>query len=209
MDNLKFDSEKHEYRLDGRLVPCVSDFLKPYMDFSKINKQILEDKQAFGKTVHSYLEAYDKNELDMDNLPIDETGETDIKAIILAWKEFFEPFKFRADSPEMIAIEKPLYSDNYRFAGTPDRILFQSNTIIEIKTSAPRKTTGVQLAFYAILAIHNLLVCRPSVNGQIEDPKLISFHVDEHGKWKSMNYDYRECRNQALCLITNYNYFKE
>jgi hypothetical protein len=206
---LEFNSTDHTYKWDGRLVPCVSDFLKPYMDFSKIPKQKLEDKQKFGTSVHSYLEAFDKNELDMDNLTVDETGETDIVAIIKSWEEFFEPYKFRPDSPEMIAIEKPLYSTNYRFAGTPDRILYQSNTIIEIKTSKPQKATGIQLAFYSILAIHNKLVCRPSFSGQVEDSTLISWHVDEHGKYEVKRHDFRECWNQAQCLMSNYNYFKK
>jgi hypothetical protein len=201
---LEFNPEKHEYKWEGQLRPCPSNFIAPYRDFSKINKQVLADKQAFGKTVHNYTVAYDLGLLDMDNLPVDETGLTDIRAILQSW------IKFQAGL------------DKSKF------------TVLETKTSQPHIATEVQLAFYVQLAIenpeeaHNWIDHEPGlyskkykfagmpdrVYGYATDmnyaePTILAWHVNEMGKDKVVYYDYRKGWNQAQCLMSNYNYFKE
>ncbi len=199
MTNLTFDPIKHEYLWQGGLVPCPSNFIAPYRDFSKVNKQVLEDKQEFGKTVHEYTVAYDLGLLDMDNLPVDETGLTDIRAIMLSWIKFTEEL------------------DKSNF------------TVLEIKTSAPHIATEVQLAFYVQLALENpeeainwidhepglyshkfrFAGTPDRIYGYSGEPTILAWHVNEMGKSQVVYYNYRKGWNQAQCLMSNYNYFKE
>ena len=197
---LEFNAEKHEYTKDGILKPCPSNFIAPYRNFSKINKQVLADKQIFGKTVHDYTVAYDLGLLDMDNLPVDETGTTDIWAIMQSW------IKFQAEL------------DKSKF------------TVVEIKTSQPHKATEVQLAFYVQLALenpeeaYNWIDHEPGLYSKkfqfagmpdrvygkpIGEPIILAWHVNEMGKDKVVYYDYCKGWNQAMCLMSNFNYFKE
>jgi hypothetical protein len=195
---LEFNAEKHEYYWDGQLRPCPSNFIAPYRDFSKVNKQVLADKQTFGKTVHAYTVAYDLGLLDMDNLPIDTTRSTDIQAVMLSWINFVR------------GLNKSKF------------------TIVEIKTSQPHIATEVQLAFYAQLAIENrplaynwidhepgLYSMKYSFAGTpdriygdpIGEPTILAWHVNEMGKSQVVHYNYHKGWNQAQCLMSNFNYF--
>ena len=202
MNNLTFDSEKHEYRWQGQLVPCPSNFIAPYRDFSKINQQTLITKQNFGKSVHVFTVAYDEGLLDMNKLPVDETGEYDMAAIMQSW------IKFQAEL------------DKSKF------------TVVEIKTSEPHIATEVQLAFYVQLALENVgeatnwidhepglyshkfrfagtpdrIYWRTPIVSN-NDINILAWHVNEMGKDKVVYYDYRKGWNIAQCLMSSYNHF--
>ena len=53
---LTFDPEKHEYRINGVLVPSVSQILAPLYDFSKIPRDVLERKRQIGTAIHKAIE---------------------------------------------------------------------------------------------------------------------------------------------------------
>jgi len=209
-NNFKYDDSKHEYTVDGILQTYISEMLSPYNKFLPIPKNILQDdeswidqirprlrivrnKTAWGKTVHDYLEILDNDQLDIEAIPKAADGAPDIRAVVENWAQICHDELY-----PFLAIEKPLYSNQYRFAGTADRITTKEP--IEIKTSLPRKATGVQLAFQAQLALEN---------GYIKElpEKLHSWHVTERGKWTQKEYDFKECWNIAMCLLTAHNHF--
>ncbi|MDD5009914.1 MAG: hypothetical protein PHC68_16125, partial [Syntrophorhabdaceae bacterium] len=139
---LEFNPETHEYKWDGKLVPCVSNIIAPLRDFSGIPAGVLETKRQWGEMVHLYTSMFDNGTLDADHTKWDER----MVPIVAAWDRFKEQFGL----DKYVFIEKPLYSEKYRFAGTPDRVY--DNFIVDIKTAAnSQKSTGVQLAAYAHL----------------------------------------------------------
>jgi len=192
-NNFKYDDKKHEYTVGGIILPSITQLIAPYTDFSRIPRNILQDKIAWGNTVHEYLEMLDRDHLDVEAIPRAAEGEPDIRAVVENWAEicYIELYCW-------IGIELPLYSNKYRFAGRLDRLT--PIEPIELKTSLPRKATGVQLAFQAQLAFEN---------GYIEEipRKLHSYHVTEQGIWTEKEYDFKECWNIAMCLLTANNYF--
>jgi hypothetical protein len=202
---LEYIDDGHIYKWDGRQIPSVSNILAPYMDFSKVPKQMLLDKQAWGTSVHLYLQEYDRGILDYDAIEdAVEPDAPDIKAVVMSWDKFIDPYLEKVDT---MKIEHQMFSPRLRYAGTADRIV--GNAVIEIKTSQPRKAVGVQLAAYANLAIENNLMVRESVDGKVVDPILVSWHVDEHGRNTVKTWDYKSNFNVFMCLITAFNFFKE
>ena len=189
-----YDDNKHEYRFGSEIVPGITQIIQPYTNFGKIPKQILADKQAWGNSVHKYLEMLDNDRLDVEAIPEAAEGDPNIRAVVENWAQICHNELYF-----WLAIEKPLYSNLYRFAGTADRITTKEP--IEIKTSLPRKATGVQLAFQAQLAFEN---------GYIEEipQKLHSWHTTEQGVWTQKEYDFKECWNIAMCLLTAGNFFR-
>lgn len=189
----EYDDAKHEYKLDGDVLPSITQILSPYTDFSKIPAQILADKQAWGNSVHKYLEMLDRDELEISAIPDVEPGQPNIKSVVTNWQTIVHDNLYF-----WLAIEKPMYSLKYRFAGTPDRITTKEP--IELKTSKPRKATGVQLAAQAQLALENEYIT--------ELPqKLHSWHVTEDGRWTTKEYDFKECWTEFRCLLNSWNYF--
>ena len=49
MSALTFDEAAHEYRLDGRRLPSVTQLLAPLVDYSKVPRETLERAQALGQ----------------------------------------------------------------------------------------------------------------------------------------------------------------
>jgi len=196
---LEFNAEKHEYRFDGRIVPSVSNILAPYMDFSKIPPQKLIDKQAWGNSVHLYLQEYDRGILDYDAIDdVLDPEAPNIKQVVLKWDKFIDPYLEKHDT---MKIEHRMFSPRLRYAGTADRIV--GNTVIEIKTSLPRKAVGVQLAAYANLAHENRLI------DSLDNVELVSWHTNEQGVAKVKTWDYKENWNIFMCLITALNFFNK
>jgi hypothetical protein len=64
MSVLAFDEERHEYRLDGRRLPSVTEILKPlYGDLRFVREDILEYKRALGSAVHTAIDLHIKGGL--------------------------------------------------------------------------------------------------------------------------------------------------
>jgi hypothetical protein len=195
---LEYIDDGHIYKWDGRVVPSVSNILAPYMDFSKVPRQMLLDKQAWGTSVHLYLQEYDRGILDYDAIEdVLDQEQPDIKKVVLEWDKFIDPYLEKHDT---MKIEHQMFSPRLRYAGTADRIV--GNAVIEIKTSQPRKAVGVQLAAYANLAAECGLI-------DINKVELVSWHVDEHGRNTVKTWDYKSNFNVFMCLITAFNFLKE
>jgi len=181
---LEFKEENHEYFWNGVKVPSVSNIIAPLRDFSKIPPDVLETKKEWGKAVHLYTAMHDQETLDPDHSKWDAR----MIPIVEAWQRFKEQFGLGTEC----FIEKPMYSETYRFAGTPDRVY--DNIIVDIKTAtAHHKSSGVQLSAYAHLA-------------DFTDCRLIECCLIDDGTYKVKMYGQEENWNTFQCCLHIFNF---
>ena len=142
--NLTYNDSNHEYKLDGMIIPSVTQVLKGAglvsLDF--VNEQLLEEKADLGKKVHLTTELYDNGTLDLDEL------HPTLKAYLDSWIKFKEDFHFIST-----AIELQLFHKLYRYAGRIDRVGLANGvlTLIDIKSGIHTKTHAIQTAAYTLL----------------------------------------------------------
>lgn len=112
MEKLRLIEEEHKYLLADKEVPSVNQILKAegiLPNFYSNNHNCL-----LGTYTHQAIQLYYRSILDINSL----VGEV---------KERFSGFeKFISDFPEFanpLEVEKPLYSQQWEFAGTPDLIM--------------------------------------------------------------------------------------
>lgn len=110
MSTLAFDEAAHEYRLDGRRLPSVTQVLAPLVDFSMVPKDVLARAQALGTAVHRMTELYDNDDLDEDSLS------DELRPYLGGWRKFRAECQF-----EPVTIEHRMSHPIFRYAGTSDR----------------------------------------------------------------------------------------
>lgn len=130
---LTFDPETHIYRLDGEVMPSVTQVLQEagLIDASWFT----EYARTRGTAVHAACHYCDEGDLD----------ESTLDAVILPYLEGWRKFKEWLKEP-FFDIEKPLVDTTWRYAGTPDRVT--SCQIVDLKTGQESDTWGIQLAAY-------------------------------------------------------------
>jgi hypothetical protein len=119
---LEFNEERHEYLWNGKKVPGVSEILRTVgltKDYSGVSPFYRERGQALHLAVKYYL----KGTLD----------ESSIDPIVQPYYDGFRRFWDKKRNPKILYIEEPMYSEEAKFAGTPDLIL--ENCIIDWKCS--------------------------------------------------------------------------
>ena len=145
-DLLTFDENTHTYFWNGKKVPCVTDVLDSvkYCDYSQIPDAVRELAMERGSEVHACTQSLDKGVLKWDSMD----------PLVAPYVEGYG--KFKKDTgfvPEII--EKRIYSRDFNFAGTLDRIGILNNQLIllDYKTgSAIPKWVPIQTAAYQHLA---------------------------------------------------------
>lgn len=145
---LEYDENEHVYTLDGKRLISMTQLLKEFglVDYSMINKDVLAAAANFGKVVHETCALYDMGEL--------ESCDPQVEPYLDGWKKFVRELK-----PKFLAVEMPMASRTWGFAGTPDRVYKVSRPgILDIKTGAPIPATDLQTAGYQLLAEENLNV---------------------------------------------------
>ena len=132
---IKFNEDKHEYTVDGKVVPCVSDIMKCatclyYTD--EIPQQVLELACKKGSAVHKAIEDY----LLFEDYEIEEQ----YKPIFNQFLKWYEEYK-----PEILKVEYQM--SNGIYAGTCDLICKIDNKIIGIdhKTSSEIHTNMIAI----------------------------------------------------------------
>ena len=111
MHEIEFNSEKHEYTVDGEWVPCVSDIVSVYgKDVEEGDDLELRMDAAAerGTICHYILASYLQGDRDVE---YPSEYEPYVESINL----FLSEHKL-----EPLAIETPVYSEKYGYAGTPD-----------------------------------------------------------------------------------------
>jgi hypothetical protein len=111
--NIEFNEERHEYRVNGLIVPSVTQALSAVglPDLSRVPADLLEWKAELGKAVHKATELDDLGTLDEDNLD----------PVIVPYLEAYRKFKRESGFAPML-IEEQVYHPVYGYAGTYDRI---------------------------------------------------------------------------------------
>lgn len=135
--HLAFDPESHTYRLDGQVVPSVTQILS---EAGLIDGQWYTDEsQLRGRTVHIITALDDRGELDESQV----TGE--YQGYLNAWR------LFKADTKcEVVALEARVCNTLCRYAGTLDRQLCIDDIQLlgDIKTGASEWWHKFQTAGY-------------------------------------------------------------
>ena len=133
-----FDQETHTYGINGVIVPSITQLL-PKEDYY-VSKEKLERMKQEGIDSHSMIKMFF------------DTGKTFDDPMLQALSKFLKENKLALG--ELLLYEKPLYSEKYLFAGTPDAVF--ENGIIDFKRSfSDKKRHALQLAGQSILAKEN------------------------------------------------------
>ena len=145
MIGLTFDPETHTYRMEGEIIPSVTQILK---DVGLIDTTFFSPEHAErGTRIHEATVFWDETGMDDDTLPEEWTG------YLSAWKKFREETGFVPSH-----IEQAFCSDQ-GYAGTVDRIgkTHKINPLLlDIKTGPSQPWHRLQLAAYALLVKREL-----------------------------------------------------
>lgn len=137
---LTFDEATHVYRMNGDVVPSVTQVLAPLCNFSAVPAGVLAAASAFGTAVHKACELFDLGTLDEEAL------DPALTPYLAAWKQFSFDYMVTWD-----LVEELVYHPGMRYAGTLDRYgwVKGNQTVVDIKSSANLyPSVGPQLAGY-------------------------------------------------------------
>jgi hypothetical protein len=148
---IDFDEERHIYRLNGAVVPSVTQVLEPIRRELGGSPSTLEYKRSIGKALDRAIE-------------LNECGDLDVSTLDQAVVPFFEAWlAFKRDSGFKVILNQPIvYSRKLRFAGRPDLIGGRSedagpDELLDTKcvwTIDP--VTAIQTAAYSMAALESL-----------------------------------------------------
>ena len=152
---IEFDAEKHIYRVNGEVVPSVSEILEPLTakHYGEINELTLRLAAERGTAVHEACE-----ELDYGFEP---EVLTEYTGYVDAYIAFLQDYR-----PEWYGIEQMVYNPQEGYCGTIDRwgvlrgIAGEQKAIVDIKTTTtPTKanyiTGACQLRMYGLALVRN------------------------------------------------------
>ncbi|MCI4625031.1 MAG: hypothetical protein L3V56_03625 [Candidatus Magnetoovum sp. WYHC-5] len=178
---LQYDDFTHTYTVDGTVVPSVTQILKEF-GFYKGEQYFTTSSSGRGKYIHEACQMYDEGVLDLDSAALEHKG------YIQGWVNFLQETKLH-----VIDIERPIYHELYRFAGTVDRfgILYGKKVILDIKTGVPQPSDRLQTAGYQWL-----------YNGLCEliDGRYC-LYLKQNGTYKLKEHKEREDCNDFLALV--------
>lgn len=158
-----FDAEKHEYRLQGKVLPSVTQVLSIVNDFDRVPRAILEHARERGECLHRAVNLYNRDDLEFESL------DNDTSADVYAWARFL-----RESGAVVIASESPVVHETLGFAGTPDVVLSWKERIVipDIKsTYSVPATVGCQTWAYA--------AAWQSMNGAKRMPERYCIHIKD------------------------------
>ncbi len=133
--------DSHTYRVNGIVVPGVTQVLAQVEPFAGIPPAVLEYAAERGRAVHLATQLWD--DYDLDESVLDPV----IKPYLAAWIQFRQDTGFVVSQAELI-----VYSDRHRFCGMLDRkgLLYGEPCILDIKAVAViSPVTALQTAAYA------------------------------------------------------------
>lgn len=187
---LTFTHETHEYRVDGRVVPSVTQILKATLvavdfdelaGFSSRLGQAIDEKRALGQALHADAHAFDDNDLDWATVHVD------VLPYLEAWR------RFRADkrlAPQVR--ERRLYHPALGYAGTLDGVFVTpglKRVLVDIKTGDPEdsgcryQTAGYQLAY----AIDHEDVIDERWAVQLVPDRAVPYRVTRYDDWRDFD----------------------
>lgn len=152
---LMFDAATHTYRVNGRVVPSVTQVLETVRvldvgDYSRDGDDAQAARMQRGTDIHAWTRAYDVD-------PV--AAETSAVATGLTTAPYCAAYRQAlADlTPVTLWAEQPLYDAVLRVAGTPDRVWrfvdhgAPVDAVVDLKTGDPDSWHRYQLAGYRAL----------------------------------------------------------
>lgn len=187
---LTFDAVTHSYSLAGRPLPGVTSVINALLPGWQADDWYLQRGQA----LHHGCRLLDSGTLDW--LTVHEQ----IRPRIKAW------MKFTTDYPaEILAMEQPMASEKYGFAGTPDRVFLDPAgkvVVADIKSSYAAQAR-LQLGAYSLLVTDNL---------NRQPVKAVIVELAESGAYKTCwldKWELRRAEQQFLAVLTVFNFAKQ
>ena len=149
-NQLTFDPVQHIYKLNGIVLPSVTQIMNPLSreEYKTVDDLILERAAARGTKVHEAIEFYEL--YGMEDCPSEVRGYFDA---YLAWRKDYKP--------EVLSSEQATWHTGLLYAGTADLIVKLNGRtyLIDLKTTSVINDmlTTVQLEAYArSLACHGV-----------------------------------------------------
>ncbi len=139
---VEFDPMTHTYAKDGIRYPSVTEILAAEGFYGDAAAYFTEYSRDRGRFVHKIIQYHTEGVLD------ESTIDPVLRPYFDAW------LKFERDTGFVSVIcEKPMASDLYQVAGTPDHIgpLYDAEAIIDVKTGVMNPAAQIQTAAYEIL----------------------------------------------------------
>lgn len=145
MNNLTFNSQLHEYRLDGVVIPSVTWILKAegMTNFGMVSQEVLDANASFGTALHACISYRVKGTLD------ESTVDPALMQYLSGWDNFVEDFMFEVKESEVQGFH-PIY----RYAYTADLLgvikkgHFMGDAVGDIKSGMPKPADKIQIAAY-------------------------------------------------------------
>lgn len=129
---IQFDEAKHEYSVNGKRIPGVTEILSPITadGYSKINPAVLEHAAMKGTLVHEWCEMFDYD-------CADEVIPAEIVPYCQAYADFIRDYR-----PRWEKIEEIVYNPYVGYCGTLDRygLIDGNESVVDIKTIASPST---------------------------------------------------------------------
>ena len=134
-----FEPARHEYRIDGRLVPSVTQVLEPLNDFGAVPAEVLDRAAEFGTHVHQAIALMLRNDLDWSSL------DGDLEPYVRQAEKFIVESRL-----QVLAAERVVANARLGYAGTLDLLAYwkRNHCVIDWKTGALPRTVGPQTAAY-------------------------------------------------------------
>lgn len=175
---LAFDAEKHEYRLNGALIPHVTGILAPLTDYSRIPAPVLERARQEGRAIHKMVELDCLGTLDVATLP------EWMAPAFKAWCDFKAASGFSLVLSEFAGCNPPL-----GYAGTLDLLCelprlkgWKGTALLDVKRSLyAGPVIGLQLAAYRAIVESDKGMPRVSRRGALR--------IGVDGKFQIEPYD--------------------
>lgn len=158
---LTFDPATHLYRTEGLVRPSVTQIMQEAgesTDYSKVPKDLLAEASRRGSLVHAILAAKVQMRLDGSKASWGEMHHAffhyqhAVEGLVKAGLNFLHNWEHQL-TPS--AIETPMYSDRFGFAGTRDLLAFlgDARAIFDWKCTVPfhHEAAEIQLGGYSIL----------------------------------------------------------
>lgn len=188
---LTFTPETHEYRVDGRRVPSVTEILKSTgvaVDFEELAGMsdrlgaAINEKRALGQALHSDAHSFDDNDLDW------KTVDPRVLPYLEAWRTFRENSRLIP-----LGRERRVYHPALRYAGTLDGVFAKPpaiNVLIDIKTGDPESAGArYQLAGYQLACqaehTHGYIHERWSV--QLTPGNRVPYRITRYDDWRDFD----------------------
>ena len=128
------------YQCGNLVLPRVTNVLSRLTDWDAIDPYALEFARQRGTAVHAACDLADRGVLEWESV------DPRILGYVMAWDRFRDSGGFTVLHSELTVASRKIHL----YGGTLDRILLRDGTyfLVDIKTGAPTRATGPQLAAY-------------------------------------------------------------